>query len=327
MVRQKSCLANLLAWILFLGIAGLTLLSFVTRNYGWRIYFELLSHFHLQYFILSSMGLVVLAILRARSLFLLGLICTAILATQVVTWYWPPKFLTADEIGNFRVLIANLNTKNKQYEDVLAFTRQEDPDLALFMEVDDAWISQLDTLGDTLPHSSGEGNPYNFGIVIYSRSPFDAVERVAFGDDRIPSLTGEISVQNRAISFVGTHPLPPVRPNFFQSRNQQLDLVGQYLQTVEHPKMLIGDLNLSMWSPYYGRLVRQTNLKNARKGFGILPSWPTYGTHHQIPGWASLLFSIPIDHCLLSSELEVVNVRVGPNLGSDHRPVIVDLRL
>ncbi|MEL6383727.1 MAG: endonuclease/exonuclease/phosphatase family protein [Cyanobacteria bacterium J06626_18] len=327
MAKQKSCLTNLLAWVLFLGIVGLTLLSFVTRNYGWRIYFELLSHFQLQYLILSSAGLVILAILRQRSLFLLGLVCTIILATQVVTWYWPPKFLTADETGNFRVLIANVNTKNKQYEDVLAFTREEDPDLALFMEVNDAWISQLDTLSNVLPHSSGEGSPYNFGIVLYSRTSFDAVERVAFGDDRIPSLTGQISIHNRTLSFVGTHPLPPVRPSFFQSRNQQLDLIGQYLQTVNTPKMLIGDLNLSMWSAYYGRLVRQTELKNARKGFGILPSWPTAGTHHQIPGWASLLFSIPIDHCLLSPELGVVDVRVGPNIGSDHRPVIVDLKL
>ena len=327
MSQPKSFLTSVLAWLLMLGTVGLTAIAFLTHRYGWKIHLELLSHFQLQYFSLSSIGVMGLAWLRCKRLFLIGLVCTTLLGTQIATWYWPPKFLSAGNDGNFRILVANINTKNKQYEDVLAFTRQEKPDLALFMEVDTAWIEQLDTLTDVLPHSSGEGNPYNFGIMLYSRSPFDAVQRVAFGDDRIPSLTGKVNVNNQTLSFVGTHPLPPVRPGYFQSRNQQLDLVGQHLQTVEHPKLLIGDLNLSMWSPYYTRLIRQTGLANARKGFGILPSWPTYGTYQQIPDWANLLFSIPIDHCLVSPELKVVNVRVGPNLGSDHRPVVVDLRL
>ena len=324
---QKSFLVSVLAWSLTLSIMGLTAIAFFTHIYGWKIYLELLSHFQLQYFLLSSVGLIGLAVLRRKYLFLIGLICTTFLGTQIITWYWPPRFWNTGGDSNFRILVANINTKNQQYEDVLAYTRQENPDLALFMEVDTAWIEQLDTLADVLPYSSGEGNPYNFGIMLYSRYPFESVQRVAFGDDRIPSLTGEVNVNNQTLAFVGTHPLPPVRPEYFQSRNQQLDLVGQHLQTVEPSKLLIGDLNVSMWSPYYGRLVRQTGLVNARKGFGILPSWPTYGTYPQIPDWASLLLSIPIDHCLLSPELEVVDVRVGPDLGSDHRPVVVDLNL
>ncbi|MEO0983967.1 MAG: endonuclease/exonuclease/phosphatase family protein [Cyanobacteria bacterium J06639_14] len=324
--KQASCLKTVLAWTLLLGIFGLTAIAFATHHYGWQIYLELLSHFQLQYFTLCGISLLVLALLRRKRLFLLGLVCTAILGTQITTWYWPPKFLNSGEGSNFRILVANINTQNQRYEDVLAFVRQEEPDLALFMEVDTTWIDQLNTLSDFLPHSFGEGSPYHFGIMLYSRYSFETVQRVAFGDDRIPSLIGEVSFNNQTLSFVGTHPPPPIRPSIFQSRNRQLDLVGQHLQTMESPKLLMGDLNLSMWSPYYGRLVRQTGLKNARKGFGILPSWPTYGAYPQIPGWANWLFAIPIDHCLLSSDLEVVKVQTGPNLGSDHRPVIIDLK-
>lgn len=249
------------------------------------------------------------------------------LGVSLATWYMPPKFLRAADSGNFRILIANLNTQNKQYEAVLQFTRQTNPDLALFMEVDDAWVQQLNTLSDTLPYSSGEANPYNSGIVVYSHSALANPQIVTFGEGSTPRITGNVTVHNQTLEFVGTHPWPSVRSEPFHSRNRQLDQLGQYVNTVAAPKILMGDLNLSMWSPYYQHLIRNTQLKNARKGFGILPSWPTPGSYHFLPYWALLLFSIPIDHCLLSPDIPVVDVHTGPSLGSDHHPVVVDLQL
>lgn len=327
MSQRKSCFVTALAWLLLLGIVVITAIALVTSRYGWKIYLEVLSHFQLQYFLLSVVSLVALALTRCFRLFLLGLLCTAILATQLTTWYLPPKFVASRAAGNFRIVVANINTRNKQYDDVLAFIRQEAPDLALFMEVDETWVNQLNTLSDNLPYTSGQANPYNSGIAIYSQYPLEETQLTLFGDDSTYSITGKVTFNNQTLAFVGTHPWPPVRSSAFHSRNRQLDLIGQYLQAISFPQLVIGDLNITMWSPYYKRLIRNTGLKNARKGFGLLPSWPTRGTYRQIPDWITLLFSIPIDHCLLSPEIEVANVRVGPNLGSDHRPIIVDLNI
>jgi endonuclease/exonuclease/phosphatase (EEP) superfamily protein YafD len=101
------------------------------------------------------------------------------------------------------------------------------------------------------------------------------------------------------------------RPIFIPG-NLQLDGVGQYLQSLESPKLLLGDLNITMWSPYYQQLTRKTGLKNARDGFGILPSWPT--SSHRRPflnGLISML-AIPIDHCLLSPDLSVLAIPNWP---------------
>jgi endonuclease/exonuclease/phosphatase (EEP) superfamily protein YafD len=56
-------------------------------------------------------------------------------------------------------------------------------------------------------------------------------------------------------------------------------------------------------------------LRDTRAGFGIQASWPT-----QIPP-----LGIPLDHCLVSPELVVLDRRLGPAVGSDHRPVILEL--
>jgi endonuclease/exonuclease/phosphatase family metal-dependent hydrolase len=63
--------------------------------------------------------------------------------------------------------------------------------------------------------------------------------------------------------------------------------------------------------------LQASGLISARRGFGILPSWPT-----QRP-----VLVIPIDHVLVSSEIGVVDFRVGKGTGSDHLPVTVDLVL
>ncbi|MEM9119337.1 MAG: endonuclease/exonuclease/phosphatase family protein [Cyanobacteria bacterium P01_F01_bin.56] len=326
MAQQRAGLVSALAWIVLVGVAAVTAIALLSSRYGWPLYLELLSHFQRQYWLLSLVGWGVIGLTRRRWPALLGLMCVAALTTQLLPWYWPPHFLGARDTGNLRILISNVNTKNRNFDAVLNFVQQTNPDLALFMEVDNRWIEQLDPLTAELPYFSGEGNANNFGIVIYSRYPLTTTQLVNFAADSTPSITTTMTVHGQSLTVVGTHPVPPVRPTYFYSRNRQLDQLGQYLQSVEQPKIVIGDFNITMWSPYYRSFHRQTGLKNVRDGFGLLPSWPT-GKFYRLPAWFMPLLAIPIDHGLVSPELTVTKVQVGPNVGSDHRPVVVDLHL
>ncbi len=138
---------------------------------------------------------------------------------------------------------------------------------------------------------------------------------------------GKLTLDGRVISLIATHP-PPPKPGLFQFRNKQLGEIGQYIKSLSTPVILVGDLNTTMWSSYYKRFIQTTRLVNARKGFGVLPSWPTttsYSPYSRLPNFLSWLLSIPIDHCLISPEIKVVNTRTGANVNSDHRPLITDL--
>ena len=70
-----------------------------------------------------------------------------------------------------------------------------------------------------------------------------------------------------------------------------------------------------MWSPFYKNMVKTAKRRNARSGFGILPTLPTF-----LP-----LAYIPIDHFLVSKEIAVLKIHTGRNVGWDHLPLITDL--
>lgn len=337
----KSCLGLAIATWLAGAIVFLTLWAYVTASYGWRIYLEVFSHFQVQYFILCLILTGILILLKYRTLILIGCLCCAFLSVQIWPWYLPPNHLTAsDREADFRILIANVNTQNTSYNQVLDLVRAEAPDIAVFMEVNRTWKDQLDTLSNILPYSSGQTNPYNLGLLVYSNQVLNKTKIEVFGTGNNPSVITEIMIGTEPILILATHPLPPLKPQFFHSRNQQLDLVSQYLESVSHDSqreiatsneadrmLLVGDLNITMWSPYYKRLARKTNLQNARDGFGILPTWPMPVTYKPIPGWLTTLFLIPIDHCLFSQGLAITNVHLGAQIGSDHRPLIVDVEV
>lgn len=326
--RPKS-LNSLMANLLLMGIVGTTLLSLV-GHVGWNIFLELLSHFKLQYLIISLLLWVLLVIIKIqRHLILIGLFCVVINLTEILSFYVPTGGLTDTAAGNIRVLSSNLNINNKDYSKILSFVREERPDIAIFIEVNEAGDKQLSSLSDILPYSVGVGdNSEHLEVAVYSKQPLGNKSGDFLMNSKNSTIIGDIKINGQVISLIATHPAPPFPPDLFPDRNKHLDEISQYVQHLKNPVVMAGDLNITMWSPYYKKFVSQTKLHNARQGFGILPSWPNhapYTNYAKIPPFLAWLLSIPIDHCLISPGIKVSNIRTGPNVDSDHLPLITDL--
>ncbi|MCI5133171.1 MAG: hypothetical protein D3904_17065, partial [Candidatus Electrothrix sp. EH2] len=133
------------------------------------------------------------------------------------------------------------------------------------------------------------------------------------GNTALPSILAVIRIQQRDVRLLATHPMPPIGPELSRLRNQQLNRLPQYVDT-SLPVLLLGDLNISPWSPHFSRLLQRTRLRNSMRGFGVQATWPS----------ANPLFGIPLDHVLHSDHIVILNRTVGPDAGSDHLPVIVD---
>lgn len=323
---QSSLWSRLGAIALLTGMVGIVAIALVTRRYGWPIYLELFSHFQVQYCLLLWMVWGGLCLLRRKGLSLIGLFLCAVLTVPLLSWYAPPAFLGAPPRADLRVFVANLNVQNHRYADVVAQIQAEQPDVVVVMEVDENWVQQLNTLGDRFPYSFGQPNPYNLGLMVYSRYPLQNSAIQEFGTAKNVSVVADLILQGQTVSLVATHPLPPARRSYFHARNRQLDRVAQYVKTLTTPAIVVGDFNTTPWSPYYKRFQRQAQLRDARRGFGILPTWTPTG-YGRVPRGLAPLFALPIDHCLLSPSLKVTNLRIGADTGSDHRPLIADIKL
>lgn len=320
-MKQRS---QIVAYICLIAVVSITSLALLTNRFGWPLYLEIFSHFQVQYFAATLLLVTIPLLLRHIRIFLIGLFCSAILSAQVLPWYLPSSFISHD--ANFRVLVANLHFSNNGATRTLALMNQEQPDLALFIEVNRTMDHQLDRLKDTLPYSSHIAA--ESGLVVYSKYPLTNPEIQPFGRNTRDSLVAHLEVAGQALSLVAVHPLPPMEPQMFQARNTLLADVSKYVQTQTDPVVLLGDLNVTMWSPYYQALIRQTHLKNTRQGFGIRPTWPRAVSYYGLPTWSQGLFKplqIPIDHCLVSSDIRVSNTYTGTDTGSDHAPLVVDL--
>ena len=83
----------------------------------------------------------------------------------------------------------------------------------------------------------------------------------------------------------------------------------------DQPVLLMGDLNVTPWSPVFARLLKDGDLRDASGARGLTTTWPANCL------WCGVL----IDHVLVDPKLAVIGSRVAQDIGSDHRPVVAEL--
>ncbi len=290
------------------------LFSFATVINQYHQYLELFSHFRLQYLGVAAILLLLFLLMRSWRYVLLMLATVAVNAWFVLPWYLPVDEAPRSE-GRFKLLHANVFAENNDYYALRALVDAEEPDIVFLQEVGVGWAATLETWGD-YPHRHIVPRYDYFGIAVLSRVPLETLNTVASPPRGFPTLVITTAVGEHPVTLVSTHPMPPMTTANYEARNVQLASIAGLVSDVEGPVVLVGDLNTTMWGENYRRLVASTGLRNVREGFGVLPSWPTF-----------LPFAmIPIDQCLVSDGLLASDVRLGPDIGSDHLPLIATLQ-
>jgi endonuclease/exonuclease/phosphatase (EEP) superfamily protein YafD len=289
--------------------------SMVTSVPSLHHHIELFSHFRLQYLAVSVLLLLVFAALRkpAYSIVMVGVV--ALNAGFVSPWYFSDTAVDAAGNGtSIRLMTANVRARNDQYDRLRQIIDDEQPDIVFLQEVSPQWLAALESIQEDYPFDYAEPRHNNFGIAIYSRLPLDAVTHVDSPPLDYPTIIATMTVDGSRLTLINTHPMIPLDQPGFEARNQQLESIAAIVAAVQGNVVLSGDFNTTMWSPAYQQLEKETGLRNARQGNGILPTWPTF-----MP-----FAMIPIDHTLVSEKISVVDLRTGASLGSDHLPLILD---
>lgn len=286
--------------------------------------FELLTHFQWQYFLVSLAGLLMLLLLRRKALSLIALAAVIISGVTLLPFSplgrgaIAPAARAAEPTELLRIFHANVLTHNRRANELLAQINTFAPDVIVLQEVDRWWVDRMKAIHDQYPHQLTDARPDNFGLLVLSRLPLDD-GAIAHGEAaRLPSAFATVSFGHRAVQIASTHPVPPMRAETQSMRDRQLDaLIDRFAKRADDPLIIIGDLNTTPWSPIYHRLTRTLHLRNAREGRGLFPTWPA-----DLPA----IFRIPIDHVLVTQHFDITHFGVGEDFGSDHLPLLVELR-
>ena len=273
--------------------------------------FELLSHFRVVY--AAVLGLTVLMAIgfKLRRWAIFFAIFFLINFVPVFYLYIPES--KAKYTGNTYISIIQFNVRpyqNKNYEKVLKTISERNADVVGIIELTKDWTNKILQNSPEYPHhfkEEGFG-----GIMILSKYPLIDPKIQYTGSTRRPRIATRIKKDNDIYSIILAHTVTPKHDLNF--RNKELKMLASEARTSKHPLIVFGDLNCSPFSYYFERLLKQGNLKDSERGFGVQCTWPAY-----------VLPVIAIDHVLISDDLRCVERTVGPRIGSDHLPVYVKI--
>jgi len=289
-------------------LATVTLAGFAG---GWHWLLDLASNFRWYWLLATLAWFAVAARRRSRA-------ATACLAVAAVAnlWailpYWMPVGGSddADGGGAIDLVAVNVLAGNPRKDELLAYLRLRSADIVVLVEVDAAWAATLGELEPLYPHRVVEPRCGNFGIAMLSRLPLEDPRVMPLADGP-PVIVAGVAAGHGGCLIVAAHPPAPLSASWAARRDAQLAAIGDLAATSPRPVIVAGDLNASPWSHGFRQVVGPRGLRDSAVGRGLQATW-------NVRGW---LPRIPIDHILVSREVQVRSRGVGPDIGSDHLPV------
>jgi endonuclease/exonuclease/phosphatase (EEP) superfamily protein YafD len=306
--------------MLMLAAVGLVLVTVFALSARMWWAFDLFSHFRLQYAIAALLlGIAALALRNYPA--------AALLAAVALVHAWAIKDLwlggTASAASGgvpLRVVSTNALADNPMPGEVLEFVRASDADLVVLVDAKGKrWRHVLSEIGTLYEHRAPQSWREGAPVLLFSRFPILAEKVVRPPGGRRPYLMAEVRVAKQPLMIVGVHPSSPSpsRPGHSHRRNRELNHVADVVEGSKRPVIVAGDFNTTAWSPHFEDLVAAGGLRSAAEGQGYVATWPRWF-------WPA---QIPIDHVLFKGPLAATTLRRGPAVGSDHYPLIADLRL
>lgn len=233
----------------------------------------------------------------------------------MVAPYWmpPSKVPSAAKESSevsLDIFYANLNSQNRDKSLLIDHLSKVKPDIVMLIEVTESWMKKLSSLSEVYPYSKAIVKNDNFGMAILSKTPL-AVDKV-FVDRQnlIPALFLHSEFSTSSLNLVLLHPHPPIGSYGTLMRDHYLSVLARQIHDLKSPLLVCGDFNTTPWTATFREFIEKSKLRLANNE-GIVRTWP-----------AGFPLALPIDHCL-TRNLKTMSYKIGPDIGSDHFPLIV----
>jgi vancomycin resistance protein VanJ len=215
---------------------------------------------------------------------------------------------------HLRVLTHNVGVSNPDPEGTVQVLLEADADLVALQELStEAHTRYSALLSKRYPHEVSRGT-----VALWSKHPLIDSSSVDIGLGWTRALRTEVQAPGGTVAVYVVH-LASVRVDSdgFSSEQRDSTIVdlGMYLGAEEQPRvLLLGDLNGTAYDRSLAPLTAGLQSVQAEAGWGFGFTWPA--------GFPLAR----IDHILVKG-ITATDAQVLGRTGSDHRPVLADLRL
>lgn len=231
---------------------------------------------------------------------------------------WPRRSseIPTQQSPRLRILFANVLHSNLESQPLIELIRREKPDVVGLIELTTRWNAELKGVAEDYPYRIDASTQVGAtGLALWLKQEPIASHHA---EELVP---GAWPVLHASLNFAGQrrelwlmHPSNPTRamgttPHYLERESLADAIRGQGGSIVA-----FGDFNCTDGSLFFDEFLRRTGLRDTRRGFGRHASWPSWSPYR-----------ISIDHAFISEDWLVLDRRLGPDIGSDHFPVIIDL--
>ena len=277
---------------------------------GWL--FDLFAHFPRQ---LAFAGLVVALMAGALKQFRPAVISAAVAALNTAVVIGVGGFaspaVSTQTSETLRIVSANVHGKVETLLRLSQLARDYNADLVAVFEapqVTDEGAKNLFAQMGTVrvERKSPDGRAISKPVLFAARQDsFGQIAMIPYGRSNRVILRFQLAAGDQPVRIILAHPVSPDSPAGMGDRNLLLSHIADGLDQTE-PFVLMGDMNATPWSRIYGQLP------------GVRAGDPRFSS--TFPASAPAI-GIPIDHIKFGGGLVLTEYHVGPDIGSDHRPL------
>ncbi|MEM8700342.1 MAG: endonuclease/exonuclease/phosphatase family protein [Pseudomonadota bacterium] len=241
--------------------------------------------------------------------------------------------------------IASINVERMFLGDkrLTSFLEREKPDIIVFQEVM-WWLQERRWERLELPvGSKGENGFPDYlavgtaeSLVVYSKLPIlQTRSQIVRGDlhegasviheaDR-EILEATLDAGDRHLNLISVHPDSPRNDIRWHNKRRYFAETDKTIRGLQErnagPLLVVGDWNSAPWSARFQRTLAQNGLRTAYPG-----GWPQT-TRFFFDYRLYWILGSPVDQFAVSDDIRVLSVSTGPDIGSDHLPLIVEIQL
>lgn len=283
---------------------------------GWIPAIAIAGHFAF-YAAIAGVALAAMGWAWSRSWAIYTTLAVAMVNAAVVASVGPSGRAPAADAQTAKLLVFNVRWSNERLDDVVALVTKHQPDVVVFHEVYRQNRPGLRALDAQYPYRVECWQSWPCDTLILSRkrlsAPFIATD---WKGTEIGFARVEFDVGACPVTLFAAHlnrPWPYHSLGSDAAQYKQTAALADAVRAWPGPKIVVGDMNATTWSPVVRELAVAAGGRPLRGWSG---TWPYF-----FPG----VLKLPIDHVIVSQPQIEATRAVLDTTGSDHSPVLATL--